>query len=179
MIQSQGQRHAASCNARDALQAASKKPRGSLTYTQARLKGYIHPVRRSLEKCFPVLLCAENQWAADKFLQEATQSDCKAEALRKKRKEAGEGSESAGLTTHQAGVDAGVNRDQQQALELPHEPEPRKSSNGRKEDARNEGQNGNSQDIVKPRQLSPSRSVKEARKRPGGVKKATHRRKTK
>ena len=58
---------------RDTLHSSSLQVlRGHFTHTELKKKG-VFLSRRALEKHFPILQCAENQWAADRFIQEAVQ----------------------------------------------------------------------------------------------------------
>ena len=69
---------------RDTLCSSSLQvPRGHFTCTELKKKGVVLLSRRALEKYFPILQCAEKQWAADRFIQEAVQTDRK----EKKRQE--------------------------------------------------------------------------------------------
>ena len=52
-----------------------KIPKGKLSYTEIKNKHDLQPVRRHLEKYFPILGLAENQWAATCFLQEVERRD--------------------------------------------------------------------------------------------------------
>ena len=51
--------------------------RGEETHMSFKEKRDLSSLRRSVERCFPALLHAENQWAADGFIQEAMRSDRK------------------------------------------------------------------------------------------------------
>ena len=51
--------------------------RGEETYTSLKQKVDLSGLKRNLERYFPVLCYAENQWAADHFAQEAVRSDRK------------------------------------------------------------------------------------------------------
>ena len=50
-------------------------PKGALTYTKIKKDYDIQGIRKSLEKYFPVLTLAENQWAADGYIQEVARRD--------------------------------------------------------------------------------------------------------
>ena len=63
--------------AREILHNTLRIPRGRLTHTQMRNKWDLQPARRLLEKYFPMLALAENQWAATCFLQEVARRDKK------------------------------------------------------------------------------------------------------
>ena len=63
--------------AREILHKHLKVPRGELTHTEMKMKHDLQLARRYLERCFPVLGLAENQWAASYFLQEVTRRDKK------------------------------------------------------------------------------------------------------
>ena len=60
---------------RELLCRTLKIPKGELSYTEIRNKHDLQPVRRCLEKYFPILGLAENQWAATCFLQEVARRD--------------------------------------------------------------------------------------------------------
>ena len=60
---------------RELLYHTLKVPRGAFTYTELKKSHDLQPVRRWLEKYFPVLALAENQWAATGFVQEAARRD--------------------------------------------------------------------------------------------------------
>ena len=73
-------------------------PRGKLTHTQMRKKWNLQPARRVLEKYFPALALAENQWAATCFLQEVARRDKKKDidALSGEGRDGDEGGAEAG-----------------------------------------------------------------------------------
>ena len=63
--------------AREVLRNTLRIPRGTLTRAQMRNKWGLQPARRLLEKHFPMLALAGNQWAATCFLQEVAMRDKK------------------------------------------------------------------------------------------------------
>ena len=63
--------------AREVLRNAPGILRGRLTHAQMRSKWGLQPARRALEKRFPILALAKNQWAAARFLQEVARRDKK------------------------------------------------------------------------------------------------------
>ena len=82
---------------RDVLRNTLGIPRGKLTRTQMRKKWSLQPARRALEKHFPALALAENQWAATCFLQEVARRDKKKDdALSGEGRDGDEGGDEAG-----------------------------------------------------------------------------------
>ena len=65
--------------AREVLHNTLKIPRGEKTHREIRESWDLQPARRVLEKHFPILALAENQWAATCFLQEVARRDKKKE----------------------------------------------------------------------------------------------------
>lgn len=61
--------------ARGVLCNSLKVPKGRYTYKELKDMVDLQQARRLLEKCFPILSLAENQWAADGFLQETLRND--------------------------------------------------------------------------------------------------------
>ena len=62
---------------REVLRNTLKIPRGKFTCGQMRDEWGLQPVRRALEKHFPILALAQNQWAAAFFMKEAALRDTK------------------------------------------------------------------------------------------------------
>ena len=60
---------------RELLCRTLKIPKGELSHAEIRNKRDLQPARRRLEKRFPALGLAENQWAATCFLQEGARRD--------------------------------------------------------------------------------------------------------
>ena len=56
--------------------------RGEETHTSLKQKANFSSLKRNLERRFPALCCAESQWAADRFVQEAVRSDRKRRSRR-------------------------------------------------------------------------------------------------
>ena len=77
--------------AREVLHNTLKIPRGKLTHRQMRERWDLQPARRVLEKCFPILALAENQWAATCFMQEVARRDKKKESDGSRGEEEGGG----------------------------------------------------------------------------------------
>ena len=61
--------------ARDVLRSTLRVSKGRCAHDELKELVDLQQAHRLLEKCFPVLSLAENQWAADGFLQEALQND--------------------------------------------------------------------------------------------------------
>ena len=83
---------------REVLRKTLGIPRGKLTRTQMRKKWNLQPARRALEKHFPALALAANQWAAAFFLQEVA---------RRNKKKAADAASGEGRDGDEGGAEAG------------------------------------------------------------------------
>ena len=97
--------------AREILRRRLNAPRGELARAEMSERRDLQAARRHLERNFPMLGSAENQWAANRFLQEAARRD-KKKGCRRPRglaKGDGKGREAAGSSQRSAhgGLDDG------------------------------------------------------------------------
>ena len=127
---------------RDTLHLSLKVPRGRFTCTQLKKKGVVSLSKRALEKHFPVLQCAENQWAADGFIQQATQSD-REEKHRQESRESNKIWGGIGKRAREGsrGIDTVVCEDEEdQILHLQPELSADQTENGRSDESREKAQ---------------------------------------